>query len=80
MRLSQWLSDRKMTDAQFAELVGKDQTTINRTRRGVTMPNPGFVARIVEATAGEVQPADLYAAYSAAQPSRVPRQCPEVSA
>lgn len=64
MQLSLWLSQAKMTDAEFAAVVGRDQATINRTRRGVTMPGPSLVAKIVAATKGEVQPADIYAAYT----------------
>ncbi|MDB5415082.1 MAG: helix-turn-helix protein [Rubritepida sp.] len=64
MQLSLWLSQAKMTDAEFAAAVGRDQATINRTRRGLTMPGPSLVARIVAVTKGEVQPADIYAAYT----------------
>lgn len=64
MQLSQWLSTRKMTDAEFGALVGKDQATISRTKRGVTMPGPALVAKIAEVTDGEVTVSDLYAAYT----------------
>lgn len=61
MDLATWLDEHDLTDAAFAEQVGCNQTTINRARRGVTMPEAGLIDRIEEATDGGVTAADLFA-------------------
>lgn len=67
MDLATWLTQHEMTDAAFAEQVGCNQKTINRARRGLTMPEAGLIERIEEATAGKVTVSDLFSAVRAAK-------------
>lgn len=67
MDLATWLTEHGLTDAAFAERVGCNQKTINRARRGVTMPEASLIERIEEATDGEVTVVDLFAAVRAAK-------------
>lgn len=59
MKLDQYLTQRGMTDAAFAEKVGRSQSSINRIRRGETRPDWKTMERIVEETGGEVSPNDF---------------------
>ena len=63
MDLLQWLDTHELTDAAFAALVGCDQTTINRAKRGITMPGAVLLSRITVATDGAVQASDLLDAF-----------------
>lgn len=67
MDLATWLTQNEMTDAAFADRVGCNQKTINRARRGLTMPEVALIERIEEVTAGEVTVADLFEAVRAAK-------------
>ncbi len=60
MKLSDYLQREKMTQAQFAELVGAHPITVNKWATGNAMPRRALVARITEVTNGEVTPADLF--------------------
>lgn len=59
MRLNQYLSNRKLTDAAFAALVGMSQSQVNRLRRGLSQPSWDTVAAIEKATAGKVSASDF---------------------
>lgn len=44
----------KVTDADFASLIGKDRTLVNRLRRGIVRPTLEVAAEIEAKTKGEV--------------------------
>jgi DNA-binding transcriptional regulator YdaS (Cro superfamily) len=69
MKLSDYLQREKMTQAQFAELVGAHPITVNKWATGSAMPRRALAAKIHEATRGQVTAADLAAAF-AAQPQQ----------
>jgi len=58
--LDEWMNDEGMTGREFAELVGADQATVSRWRRGLTTPGPEDMLRIYEVTGGEVDPNSFY--------------------
>ena len=59
MTLSEFLSERGLTDERFAQSVGVSRTTVLRWRNGL-IPERETMTRIVEATDGEVTPNDFY--------------------
>ena len=59
MTLSEFLSERGLTDERFAQSVGVTRTTVLRWRNGL-LPERDTMARIVEATDGAVTPNDFY--------------------
>lgn len=79
MKLSAWLLDHRLTDAAFASRVGASQTTINRVRRGVQMPEIGLIDRIEAFTEGAVTAMDLVAACREAKRSSQPIQSSEAA-
>lgn len=68
MKLSDYLAQEKLTQAQFAEMVGAHPITVNKWATGNAMPRRAQVAKIRDVTAGRVTAADLAAAF-ATQPS-----------
>jgi transcriptional regulator with XRE-family HTH domain len=58
--LDEWIDAEGLTNTEFADLVGADNGTISRWRRGVTIPRPEDMLRIYEATCGEVEPNSFY--------------------
>jgi len=58
--LDQWMNDEGVNGREFSELVGADQATVSRWRRGLTTPGPEDMLRIYEATGGEVDPNSFY--------------------
>jgi transcriptional regulator with XRE-family HTH domain len=59
MTLDQYLLVNAVTNAEFAERIGCDRTTVSRLRRGITRPEWELVEAIVKATAGAVSPNDF---------------------
>lgn len=59
MKLDQYLSARKLTDAAFAAIVGMSQSQVNRLRRGLSQPSWETVAVIERATDGKVRASDF---------------------
>lgn len=59
MKLDQYLSTKKMTDAAFAALVGMSQSQVNRLRRGLSQPSWDTAATIEHATGGKVSASDF---------------------
>lgn len=59
MTLDQYLIDKDITDAAFAERIGRDPATVSRLRRGLTKPDWHTLDRIREATLGNVMPNDF---------------------
>jgi transcriptional regulator with XRE-family HTH domain len=60
MKLAAYLNEHQLTDADFAELVGCDRTTILRLRTGKHKPSPPLMEEIAKKTGGLVQPNDYF--------------------
>jgi transcriptional regulator with XRE-family HTH domain len=58
--LADWMTLKRLTDADLAALVAADRSRINRIRRGVAVPSLALARRIKDATQGAVT-ADDYA-------------------
>jgi transcriptional regulator with XRE-family HTH domain len=54
MTLSDWMTLKRLTDADLAELVAADRSRINRIRRGIALPSLALAKRIKEVSAGAV--------------------------
>lgn len=65
MTLSEYLDSHTLTLTAFAERVGVSVEAVRRYTDGDRLPRPDVMARIVEATAGAVQPGDFYPALAA---------------
>jgi transcriptional regulator with XRE-family HTH domain len=66
MTLDQWCSQRNLSHADLARLLGvRSRMTACRYRRGDQMPRPAIMARIVHVTGGAVTEADMYRAHVA---------------
>ena len=59
MRLSEYLAKKGLSPEQFAAIVGVHPTTIYRQLAGATIPKRQNLAKIIEATDGEVAISDL---------------------
>jgi len=59
MKLDDYLTKHKLTDAAFAERIGRSQPSVNRLRREETKPDWETVRRITEATKGRVTANDF---------------------
>ena len=70
MTLDAYLTDRDLTDLQFAGLVQADRSTISRLRRGKLTPSFDLLQRIAVATDGQVTPNDFL---PAVVPTDLPR-------
>lgn len=60
MKLAKYLSDNKLTETAFAEILGVSQVTINRYIRGDRFPVREIILKIEDATGGQVSAADWY--------------------
>ena len=60
MNLATYLSERKISDARFAELIGVSQVAVTRYATGKRVPRPEHMKRIREVTAGQVTPDDFF--------------------
>ena len=61
MNLRSYLSSRGISEAAFGQTIAVSQAAVNRYVRGERMPTPRIMARIVEATDGQVTANDFYA-------------------
>lgn len=52
--LASYMDRNKINDADFAALIGKDRTLVNRLRRGLVRPTLEVAADIEARTKGEV--------------------------
>jgi predicted transcriptional regulator len=55
MKLARYLSDHRISQAAFAELIGKTQPAVNRYVRGLRVPDTATIKLIETATGGRVQ-------------------------
>lgn len=61
MNLRSYLSSRGISEAAFGQTIAVSQAAVNRYVRGERIPTPRIMARIVEATDGQVTANDFYA-------------------
>lgn len=59
MTLSKYLSEQSLTHEAFGILIGTDRKTVWRYARGLCIPRPERMRRIVEVTGGKVGPQDF---------------------
>jgi transcriptional regulator with XRE-family HTH domain len=59
MKLSAWLSDKGVSDADFGAMIGRSRSAVSRLRREETQPDWETAAKIREATNGAVTPNDF---------------------
>lgn len=57
--LARWMKEAAINDAQLAERVGCDRTTITRLRQGKTTPSLALVARILAEASGGLSADDF---------------------
>jgi transcriptional regulator with XRE-family HTH domain len=59
MKLADWMTKNKLTDAAMAELVGRDRTTVLRWRKGETRPDFDALTVIEKVTKRKVRLSDF---------------------
>lgn len=59
MKLSAWISKKKLTHAAFGAMIGATQAAVSRYVSGQRVPRPRVMARIVEVTKGQVTANDF---------------------
>lgn len=59
MTLDQYLTDNGIKEADFADLIGATQSTVNRLRKG-QVPGKPLMAVIFEKTGGAVRADDFF--------------------
>ena len=63
-KLAQYLTDRKITQAEFAARIGVTQAMVSRLAKGKAQPSPDVAVRIERETDG-IAPFHAWPAYSA---------------
>lgn len=74
MKLEAYLTKNKISQTEFAALIGVTQVTVNRYVKGERFPAPEMIERILKASNKKVAVADWYeqaAEQRAAKPERV---------
>lgn len=61
MNLEAWMRAASLTDAAMAGRIGVSTFAVRKYRRAERIPTPQIMARIVEATDGQVTANDFYA-------------------
>lgn len=61
MRLSDFLHNQNISDAEFARAVGVDRSTITRLKKSAQSPGLALIRAIDAATKGKVKAEDFYA-------------------
>lgn len=59
MKLINYLSEQKMSDGDFASLVGVSSHGVRKWKYGERIPRADQMRKIAEATGGKVQPNDF---------------------
>lgn len=81
MTLEDWLTEKKMTNAEFARVSGIGQRAlVQKYRRGHMLPSIENVERIRKATGGSVTANDFVAQRVAALGPSEPQETPSSSA
>lgn len=60
MHLSDYLSKKKLSPAEFGDLIGKHRTTVVRLCSGTRRPDIDTIQKIHEVTDGKVRAEDFY--------------------
>lgn len=60
MNLRSYLSSHGISEAAFGQIIAVSQAAVNRYVRGERIPVPRIMAKIVEATDGQVTANDFY--------------------
>jgi DNA-binding transcriptional regulator YdaS (Cro superfamily) len=60
MRLDEWMALHGYNDERMAELIGVNQSTVNRIRNGVQKPSGETIVKVEEATNGAVSAKDFF--------------------
>lgn len=60
MKLKDFLKEEKITQEQFAEVIGVSQATVSRWCEGLQIPTPKQMNKILLATKGKVTANDFY--------------------
>ena len=58
-KLTEFLREKRLTDAGFAALIGVNQTTVTRWRRRRVTPSPSAMRKIARETNGAITPNDF---------------------
>ena len=58
--LQKYIESKKLTQSDFAKLLGVSQATVSRYLEGVVIPSAKIMAEIVKITNGAVTPNDFY--------------------
>lgn len=58
MRLTEYLQQHDLSDAEFADEIGVTRMQVWRYRNAVAIPKPGMMAKIAQRTRGHVTPND----------------------
>lgn len=61
MTLNDWMITREKTNAELASAIGVTRQALSRYRLGLRMPRPEVIAKIKDATNGEVTATDFFA-------------------
>ena len=64
MKLETYLSQTRISQAVFAEKIGTTQASVARYAAGKRIPRPDVMARIQDATDGQVTPSDFYSSWT----------------
>jgi DNA-binding transcriptional regulator YdaS (Cro superfamily) len=70
--LAAYMQRKEIGDAEFALLIGKDRSLVNRIRRGEVRPTLEVAAQIESHTAGEI-PMQAWVSIDIADPPESPR-------
>lgn len=60
MRLSDYLDNQSITAAAFGRTIGLSEASMSRILAGRQVPRSAILARIAQATAGQVTPNDFH--------------------
>ena len=66
MQITDWLTKKDISDADFAARIGVSRQALWRYKSGERIPRPKILKRIQDETGGQVQPADFFAVQSEA--------------
>jgi transcriptional regulator with XRE-family HTH domain len=60
MKLKDYMAENELRDEEFAVLIGRDRSFVNRLRNNNAKPSPSLMETIAEKTGGKVQPNDFF--------------------
>lgn len=60
MKLESFMNEHDFTDKSFGERIGKSRIQVYRFRHGLQVPTKKTMQKIIDVTAGAVDPASFY--------------------